>query len=242
MRATAVLAIIGLVGVAQAAQAQERIRIGVNGVELVTTRTLSQDFSLTKNLEKAPIGADIDLPSSPLFDVGASVRLVKGLAVGIAYSSLSHTVGGTVDAQIPHPFYYSKLRDIGGNISGLNETEKAVHVAVFYFIPLGRLDLGVFGGPSRFDVKQDLITDVTYTELYPFDTATFASAPTTSVTRTAMGYNLGADVTWRLSRVVGVGGLIRFATASTKLEVAPGNEVTTDVGGLQTGVGLRLIF
>ena len=57
-----------------------------------------------------------------------------------------------------------------------------------------------------------------------------------------MGYNVGADVMWRLSRVVGVGGLIRFATASTKLEVAPGNEVTTDVGGLQTGVGLRLIF
>ena len=32
-------------------------------------------------------------------------------------------------------------------------------------------------------------------------------------TKTAVGYHVGADVTWKLSRIVGIGALVRFTRA-----------------------------
>ena len=138
MRATILLTIV-IVGLSPAAQAQsaaERVRVSVNGATQPTTRTVSQSFSLTKNLEKAPITAGIDLAGSPLFDVGVSVRLIQRLAVGVAVSSLSRTVDGTVNAKIPHPFYFNALRTIDASLSGLKQSEMAVHIAATYFIPI----------------------------------------------------------------------------------------------------------
>jgi hypothetical protein len=91
-------------------------------------------------------------------------------------------------------------------------------------------------------VKQDFVTDVDYTASYPFDTATFSGAPTESISKGVMGYNVGADVSWRLSRMLALGGLIRFTGASTSLTVASGNDVDVKIGGLQTGVGIRILF
>ena len=246
MRATLLIAAAGIVGLSHTALAQsgaERFRVSVNGAVQVTARTASQKFSLTKNLESAPIGVDISLASAPLFDVGGSVRLVHRLAVGVAVSSLSRTVDGSVDAKIAHPFFFNAPRSVAGTLSNLKQSERAVHVAAVYFIPLPHtLEIGVFGGPSRFSVKQDLVTDVAYTDSYPFDAATFASATTTSISKTGMGYNVGVDVGWRLSKTIGIGGLIRLTRASTTLSVSAGNTVAADLGGLQTGAGVRLIF
>jgi hypothetical protein len=244
VRAPIVLALASLFGFASLVQAQgPNVRVSVNGLSQTTTRTLSQSFSLTKNLEKAPIETTIDVTSTPLFDVGLSVRLVNHVAAGVAYTSASRTVVGTVDAQIPHPFYFNAPRPISGSLSGLTRNEMALHVAVIYYIPVTEwLDVGVFGGPSRFSLKQDLVTDVLYDDTYPFDTAAFRSATTTEVSKTAMGYNAGADISFRLTKAIGVGGLIRFSSASTTLSAAPGNEVSSEVGGLQAGGGVRLTF
>ena len=97
-------------------------------------------------------------------------------------------------------------------------------------------------GVSVFSVTQGLVTDVVFTDAYPFDTATFASATTTSLSKTATGVNVGADITWKLSRNVGVGGLVRFAKASVTLAPSAGNSTTIDVGGVQVGGGVRFAF
>jgi hypothetical protein len=234
-----------IVGVAHSAHAQsgERLRFSINVADQVTSRTLNQNFSVPINAEPAPIATSIDLSSAPMFDIGGSYRFLHRLAAGLSVTSLSRDVDGTLDAQVPHPFFFNKLRPINGDLSGLQHKETAVHIYAMYFIPVtSKLDVGVFGGPSHFSVKQDFVTDVDFTATYPFDTATFTGAPTETVKGSATGYNAGVDVSWRLSKVLAVGGLVRFTGASKTLTVASGNDVDVKIGGVQTGAGVRILF
>ena len=233
---------------AASAQAQTsgwdgRVRISVNGAEQLSARTITQAFAVQKNLESAPIEVTLEERRAPLFDVGATVRLAGGFAVGVAVSALSRDVRGTVDARIPHPFFFNQPRHIAGTIDTVSHSEKAVHIDAAYIVPaMGQLSLVLSASVSVFSVTQGLVTDVVFTDAYPFDTATFASATTTSVSKTATGVNVGADITWKLSRNVGVGGLVRFAKASVTLAPSAGNSTTIDVGGVQVGGGVRFAF
>ena len=215
---TTILTALCVVGLAQSAHAQsgQRLRISINAADQVSSRTLTQNFTVPINVESAPIATSIDLASAPMFDIGGSYRFLSRLAAGVSVSSLSRDVDGTLDAKIPHPFFFNAPRAISGNLSGLQHKEMGVHIYAMYLVPVGRkLDVGVFGGPSHFNVKQDFVTDVDYTASYPFDTATFSGAPTENISKGVMGYNVGADVSWRLSRMLALGGLIRFTGAST---------------------------
>jgi hypothetical protein len=244
VRATALTALC-VVGLAHTAHAQsdERLRISVNAAAQVTSRTLTQSFSVPINVESAPISTSIDLTSAPMFDIGASYRILRRLAVGVSATSLSRDVDGTIDAKIPHPFFFNTLRSVSGDLSGLRHKEVGAHIYAMYFVPIGsKLELGLFGGPSHFSVKQDFVTDVDYSSSYPFDTAAFTGAPTKTISKGAMGFNAGVDVSWRLSKVIAVGGLVRFTRASTTFTVASGNTVDTDLGGVQTGAGVRIFF
>jgi hypothetical protein len=100
----------------------------------------------------------------------------------------------------------------------------------------------VFGGLSVFNAKQDLVTDVTYTESYPYDTATFTGATVSRQSVTKSGYNVGADVSWMFSERVGVGGLVRFSRATADYSVSSTNQVSVDLGGLQAAAGIRFRF
>jgi hypothetical protein len=178
-----------------------------------------------------------------MFDIGVAYRFMGQLAAGFSVTTLSRDIDGTLSAQIPHPFYFNQPRSIGGTLPGMHHQETAIHIYAMYFVPLGsKLDLGLFGGPSHFTVKQDFATDVDYDATYPYDTATFTGAPLERISGSANGYNVGVDIAWHLSRMFAVGGLIRFTGASTTLTVDTRNTVDADIGGLQTGAGLRIIF
>jgi hypothetical protein len=56
------------------------------------------------------------------------------------------------------------------------------------------------------------------------------------------GYNAGVDMTWRFSKVFGVGALIRYTHGMKELTPTGGEATTVEVGGLHAGAGLRVIF
>jgi hypothetical protein len=246
MRAALLLALATIftsVEIANAQPSPGRVQVAINGALTATNQTISQDFSVQKNVEAATIATDIRLTRSPLLEAGVRVRLVGGLHLGLAVSSWSRSTEGALDARIPHPFFFNQPRELDGLVTGLTHKETAVHIEAAYVALLGRsVDLSIFGGPSRFNVRQDLVTDVIYSESYPFDTASFVSATTAGTSATASGFNVGADLTWRFAQHFGLGGLLRFSRATTTLSVDSDNEATAEAGGLHAGGGLRVIF
>lgn len=221
-----------------------RTTIGINGGIQPTTGNESQTFKVQKNLEDAPVTTSLSPGTAQLIDIGVGLMPARGrLGVNVNVALTSRQFGGNVSAQIPHPFFFNTLRPVSGSVSSLPESGLAVHIGAAYQIWTStRFDLTGSAGPSFFRVTQDVVTDVTYTETYPYDTATFASAPSTRTTASAWGVNAGADLTWKLSRRLGVGALVRYAHGSVTLTPSAGNDVSANVGGLQLGGGLRLLY
>jgi opacity protein-like surface antigen len=101
-----------------------------------------------------------------------------------------------------------------------------------------RWQLALAGGPSWFAVAQDLVSDVTVTQSYPYDTATFASAAAVHRSRSRLGFNAGADVSYLLRRHVGLGLGVTYSHASIPLD----DTLTVDAGGPHLTGGLRFRF
>ena len=219
-----------------------RFRISVNGGGQIGNTTVAQSFSVDKNLEPAPITADASVKRGVLADAGVVARLAGPLGVGFALSYMSRSTAADVTAKIPHPFFFTQLRTISGT-APIDRTEIAGHIDVVYRVPIdGRFDVLLQGGPSIFNVRHTLVTDVTYVDVFPFDSPTFGAAVTANATQTVVGLNAGADLTWRLRRTVGAGALIRYAHARATVGVANNPSVNVDAGGFQLGAGLRLLF
>jgi hypothetical protein len=183
------------------------------------------------------------VPKAIAFDGGVLVRVAGNFGVGFAVSSFNKDSNAAVTGTVPHPFFFNTPRPLSGTATGTERTELATHIQAAYIITSGRIDVAVSGGPSIFNVKQGLVSDVTYSDSYPFDSVTFTSATTTSVSVTKLGFNVGADIGVRLSKNFGVGGLIRFSRASLAFPLAgSATDVSSDAGGLNAGGGVRFFF
>lgn len=240
------LLITALVCAAQPAFAQDgwagRARVSINVGAQIDTERLSESITLTKYVEPTPVTAEIPRAAVPFFDIGLAVRVAGNFGAAIAVSYLTNTDDADVRAQIPHPFYFGQPREIAGTASRMKHNEAAAHTNLVYVIASPRIDLMLFGGASFFRVEQSFVSDVIFSEEYPYDTATFMSATVTKTRASKAGYNAGADVTWKLSPRWGVGGLIRFARARVPFGVDDHDFGRVDVGGLQAGAGVRLLF
>jgi hypothetical protein len=147
----------------------------------------------------------------------------------------------TIDAQVPHPFFFNQPRSVTGEFDG-DRKETAVHVQVKWLVPVSnKMLVTIFGGPSFFKVEQDIVNDFEYSESYPFDTATFTRAVAANQSESAIGVNVGGDVAYYFSPNVGVGGMAQYSGATVEMTLPSG---TGDVkaGGFQVGGGIRLRF
>ena len=94
-----------------------------------------------------------------------------------------------------------------------------------------------FGGPSFFTVKQSVVTAVQRTEAYPYDEATFSGATVETEEESTNGFNVGADVAYYFTKNIGVGGIVRFSSATAAFSLGD-----VDAGGALVGGGVRLRF
>jgi hypothetical protein len=100
----------------------------------------------------------------------------------------------------------------------------------------------LFAGPSYFTVEQEVVTGVETDEAYPFDTAEFRGATTRRAKGSAIGVNAGLEAARLFTRRVGIAGSVRYAAASIDLDADNTQSVSTTGGGLQAGLGLRILF
>jgi hypothetical protein len=86
-----------------------------------------------------------------------------------------------------------------------------------------------------FFVKQELPDTIQVTEPGP----TVTGLTKKDVSKTAGGINLGVDVTYLLTKKMGVGGILRYTHGSVDLD---GASDSLTVGGFQIGIGGRYRF
>src|SRR5258705_13020322 len=189
--------------------------------------------------EPARVDTTYSVKGAAGFDAGGGVRVWQNIAVGVDVSRFSKSGRGSVAAQIPHPFFFNRPRTVSGDASDLRRVETAVHAQLAWIVPLKpRWQLAIAGGPSWFTIDQDLITDVTLTQSYPYDTAEFAGVTSARRSASQIGFNAGGDLDYMPRRHVGLCIGVTFSHATVALSAT----VSTDAGGLHRGGRLRFRF
>lgn len=197
--------------------------------------TRNFDPAIPGDREQRTMAADYSVKSGVSLDLGAGVRVWRGLAAGASVTRFKDSRDVPVTGTVPHPFFFNRARAINGVVSGARE-EMAVHVDAMWVVPIRRkMTLALFGGPSFYSVKQTIVSDYNFSQSYPYDEVTLTGVVSTDESTSVTGINVGADVGYFFTDTIGVGGVIRFGRASIDTSIG-----SLDVGGPEFGVGLRI--
>jgi hypothetical protein len=210
-----------------------------------TSGTLTDSTTFTLYDESGTRAVEQNVDSGSFIDFSAGSRVWRNVSVGIGYHRGSNSSEASGTLSVPHPLLFNSNRVASVAADDLDRTESAFHIHFGYMVPVNdQLSVHVTAGPSFFWLKQDVLADVTYTEQPPFTTVN-VSGVTAERKDSVVGVNAGVDVAYILSESdayrIGAGVFLRYAAGSARITVIE-NEVDTDVGGLQFGLGLRVRF
>jgi len=234
-----VLATVVAPAAAQSPRVEIAANVGVLGA--ISPFEESQSFPSNGN-ETATVTVDHRVKTPLAFSVGGAVRIFRQVWAGVQYARADMKSGASVTASIPHPLLFNAPRTVEGSIDHVAHKESNLHVDLMYGLPAGALDVKVMAGPTFFNLEQDFVSDVAINETYPFDAATFASATTRQLSKSAVGFNAGVDVSYPLSSWLGIGGLIRYSRAELKFGDAELDQQTVRAGGVEAVGGVRIRF
>ena len=220
----------------------ERVALSANGTYQGGASSVSSTVALTANSESGSFSSAFRVKAGPGLDVSGRVRIFRNVSLGVGYTSFTANGTADVNGQIPHPFYFNRARTIAGQAS-LTHAETAVHVRlVIASAPGKKLQFTAFAGPVFFSMKQGLVDSVSYTDAYPFDTATFKSAVTREASQSKTALGGGVDVAYYFTKNIGIGVMASVATATFSLAASDSSAVSVSAGGTTFGGGLRVRF
>lgn len=248
----AVAAAVGSVWSSPAAAqtAFQRGWIDVNfGVAAAAESDFEMPLAVPLDFEVARAEAGFHLPTGASFDVGGGVMITPVVGLGVSLTGTAHRDPVALAVDIPHPFFFNAFAsDAAVTDRALERVEGGFHVqAMIVAVDHGRFRLRVFGGPSYLRVEQEGVDVIEYDQVF----AIFNPAHAVEITGfqaqktegSGWGVHAGLDASVFFSRVVGVGGLVRYVGGSVEIEnTLGGGTLNVKAGGLQMAGGLRLRF
>jgi hypothetical protein len=220
----------------------KRVRLDVGGAFGASGVTFGEDRTITQFAEEGHIRTDYSADPGPGFEGGLLFRFSRHLGVSVGLGRVQRDGAAAYSASIPHPLYLGQNREATGTVAGVSQKETAAHLDLVYTATRNRLDLHLFAGATRMSISADLVSDVEYEQAYPYDSIQVTATPSRDVAEAGVGFNVGAGLDYRLGRNFALGGQVRFSRAKAELLAAPGSPVEIEGGGVQVGLGARLVF
>ena len=155
------------------AKPPERLFVGVSGGIQTAAAGFDDDFDLSLYTENEHIAVDYPSKVGGLFAASVSYRLWRQFVVGLGATRSNSSGDAKVTADLPHPFFDNTFRAIEGTVDTSRE-EIGTHLMLGLVWPITKnVRVLLSAGPSWLKVKQTIVTDVTFSETYPYDTAAF---------------------------------------------------------------------
>ena len=204
--------------------------------------TATETFTVYDEQGKLTSAQEID-SQSPFLDFGGGFRLFGNFGLGVAYSRLSTEGSAVVTATVPSPLVYDQPRTANSTATGLKHVEQGYHFQAVWMLPVtDKFDVVFSGGPTLFQLEQGVVTNPQISEVGPPYSAVNLTTSTSTLSDSQIGFNVGADLTYRFANNVGVGAMARYSAATIGLIPKEGASLDVKVGGFQLGAGLRLRF
>jgi hypothetical protein len=229
---------------AQPAARRERVQISINAGAQISSTSLDGSTLQAVYVEDAVITTSYKYHYASVFDSGISYELAGPFGVGFAASWFSQPADAEISAAVPHPFFFQAPRTIAGGAAGARRDTFAAHFQVIYKCrPAPRTEVAVGAGPSFFSVRQTIVDNLSFRDTYPYDAPAFVAASTQRVSGHKAGVHASVDVSLRLSRHFGVGGMVLASRADIQLAAPARTTIgTSKAGGVHAGGGVRIYF
>jgi opacity protein-like surface antigen len=178
------------------------------------------------------------------FEFGGAYKVRPNFGVGLTYGFLSNSGPGTISGSLPHPLFFGRPRTFSTDVDSLQHSEQSLHFQAIYFMPFtDKVDFAFSGGPSLFNVKQELLQGVEFTDVPPsFDSVTIDAVQSAEIKDSGWGFNLGAEMTYAVTTSIGANVLLRYTHGNVEFNPAEGQTADVSAGGFQIGAGLKFRF
>lgn len=229
--------------VAQTTPLDGRLVVSINIAGQPGDQSVNWSRSFDRYEEAATVsGAQEIKTGAGLLDIGAAVRISGQFGAGLAFSSFSTERGATVVGSLPHPLVFGQPRSFALTTDGLEHRQRAVHLHAVAFLPfVENVDIMLSAGPTFFSVTQQFLSFDDFSEVgEPFTDVNIIQSIQTQKQNT-IGFNIGADATYSITPMIGVGGMLRYTRGSAGFTVGD-QPFSIDAGNIQFGAGLRLRF
>ena len=235
---------VGQVSSRQGGIVRNRVVLHVNGGLQWGEEAFRRTFGFRAYGEDARFDEAHQSTGGGLLDVGGSWTIWTQLSLGASYTQLSKADSTVLTGRVPHPTSTNAPRTIDPQTLALVHQERATHVFAAWAVPLDeKMTLSLFGGPSFFALTQGVVTGVHLSEIGgpPWPEVRVGDVSSGEFKKNGVGVHAGVDFRYMFTRWLGIGGFVRYSKASVDLVSAEGNR-PLDVGGVQSGGGLRVRF
>ena len=223
----------------EATRRDSRFELGLAFAHTLSSSRFSATQTVRENAEDGTFRSSYSVGKAPGagFDLQYNLGSKFGLRLGAQTFSRKST--GAFDAQVPHPFFFGRVRSVSGTQSGLGFSEAAYSLTGVYRGGSGKWRVNLEGGPAYFSVNATVAERISYGEVYPYDTATFGGVRTTKKKVSPFGFAAGLELGRELSRAVSLVAQGRFTQGSGDIDLN-GQKIKVKAGGAQARLGLRI--
>ena len=228
---------------------RDRLQVQLNGAYQGSSRRSEIETSFPAYGEQARFLTREDFRGGGHLDVGSSLRIWREMAFGASITQVRNSGSAVVTGTVPHPLETGRDRTPPLQTISLPHEQRAVHVYLVWRLRLPHdMEMALSAGPTYFNVRQGVIANLTPMEVGgpPFSDVGL-QVDAGEHTRNGSGYNVGVDVTYMLTDATrmpqfGIGYFARATGGSVSIPLVAGSSRRVSVGGVQTGVGLRIRF
>ena len=226
-----------------------RLQVHLNSSYQASSRQSEMETSFRAYGEQARFLTREEFHGGGHVDVGGSLRVWRALALGASYTQVRNSGAAAVSGTVPHPLVAERDRTVPEQTLTLPHRQRATHAYFAWRLALhDALGVEFSAGPTYFNLRQGFVANLVASEVSgpPFAEVELALVGGEH-TRNGVGYNAGVDVTFAVTPagrlpLVGIGYFVRLTRGSVSLPVDAETWRRVSVGGIQTGVGIRLRF
>jgi len=220
---------------------RKKIYIRANYSMGFAEETIDLPWSQDIYYETASAGINYSLQKGSPINLAVGYMFTDSLGVELGADISSRNLDGNYSASIPHPLLFETYR-YGEGTGSYKVSENSVFLNFVYSLRFNKFGLDLFAGPAYILSTANIITEMNYSESYPYDSISL-SVNSTEVSKEVFGFNGGANVLFYFGNSFAVyvsghyiGGKADFETGTD----IPGPQF--NLGGFKAGAGLKFFF
>lgn len=203
--------------------------------------TSSNSWQETIYHETANANIDYNIKKGNFFSAAFGYRIYGPISLELGIDITSRNMDGAYSASIPHPLLFGVPRD-GEGVESYKLSENSIFFNFVYSLRSAIFGLDISAGPAYILTETEVISGITYTDSYPYNSVTL-SPQSTGVSKNVFGFNGGANILFYLAENFAIDLNARYINGKANFETGtgtPGPQIT--LGGLKAGVGLKIQF